>query len=88
MRNSDDTVSILTTDVDPVGEDGSPAATSRTYGVAAQQIFDNQVGLLPTVSYNAELVVQLSPEMQAGLGAIARRLAARRLTAAASSRHR
>ena len=27
---------------------GSPAATSRTYAVAAQQIFDNEVGLLPS----------------------------------------
>ena len=67
VRNSDDTVSILTTDVDPVVEDGSPAATSRTYAVAAQQIFNNPIGLLPTCSYNAELVVQLSPQMQAAL---------------------
>ena len=48
-------------------EDGSAAATSRTYGVAAQQIFDNPVGLLPTGSYNAELVVPLSAEMRARL---------------------
>ena len=68
MRNSDDTVSILAVDVDPVVEDGSPAATSRTYGVAAQQIFDNPIGRLPTGSYNAELVVPLSPEMKALLG--------------------
>ncbi len=67
VRNSDATVSILTTDVDPVAKDGSPAANSRTYAVAAQQIFNNEVGLLPTAAYNAELVVQLSPEMQAGL---------------------
>ena len=49
-------------------EDGSPAALSRTYGVAAQQIFDNPIGRLPTGSYNAELVVPLSPEMKARLG--------------------
>jgi hypothetical protein len=67
VRNSEDTVSILTTDVDPVVEDGSPAATSRTYAVAAQQIFNNPIGLLPACSYNAELVVQLSPQMQAAL---------------------
>ncbi|HET6494196.1 MAG TPA: TIGR03768 family metallophosphoesterase, partial [Thermoleophilia bacterium] len=67
VRNSDGTVSILTVDVDPVVEDESPAATSRTYAVAAQQIFNNPIGLLPTCSYNAELVVQLSPEMQARL---------------------
>jgi metallophosphoesterase (TIGR03768 family) len=67
VRNSDNTVSILTTDVDPEVQDGSLAATSRTYAVAAQQIFNNPIGLLPTCSYNAELVTQLSPEMQAKL---------------------
>jgi metallophosphoesterase (TIGR03768 family) len=64
VRNTDDSVSILTTDVDPVVEAGSTAATSRTYAVAAQQIFDNPIPLLPTGSYNAELVIQVSPEMQ------------------------
>jgi hypothetical protein len=54
-------------DADPVVEDGSPAATSRTYAVAAQQIFKNALGLEPTWSYNAELVAQLSPEMRAEL---------------------
>jgi len=67
VRNGDDTVSILATDVDPEVSEGSPAATSRTYAVAAQQIFKNPIGLLPTCSYNAELVVQLSPKMQAEL---------------------
>jgi metallophosphoesterase (TIGR03768 family) len=68
VRNGDDTVSILATDVDTAVEDGSPAALSRTYGIAAQQIFDNsEIGLLPTGSYNAELVTQLSPEMRARL---------------------
>jgi len=62
-----DTVSILATDVDPAMEDGSAAATSRTYAVAAQQIFKNPLGLEPSCSYNAELVVPLSPEMQAEL---------------------
>ena len=67
MRSGDDTVSILTTNVDPVMEEGSKAAISRTYAVAAQQIFNNPLGLLPTCSYNAELVVPLSPEMRARL---------------------
>jgi hypothetical protein len=62
--NGDDTVSIVTTDVDPDVDEGSPAARSRTYGVAAQQVFKNQLGHLPTCSHNAELVVQLSPEMR------------------------
>ena len=67
VRRSDDTVSILATDIDPVVEDGSRAATSRTYAVAAQQIFNNPIGLLPTGSYNAELIVALTAEMKAEL---------------------
>jgi len=67
VRNSDNTVSIITTDVDPAVKDGSPAAISRSYAVAAQQIFKNEMALLPTGSYNAELVKQLTPEMQAKL---------------------
>jgi metallophosphoesterase (TIGR03768 family) len=66
-NNGDGTVSILAIDVDTVVEDGSPAAISRTYAVAAQKIFDNQVGRLPSGSYNAELVVKLSPTMAARL---------------------
>jgi len=65
VRNSDSTVSIFTTDVDPAVKEGSPAAISRSYAVAAQQIFNNAIPFLPTGSYNAELMKQLSPEMQA-----------------------
>ena len=65
VRNSDNTISIFTTNVDPAVKDGSLAAISRSYGVAAQQIFNNPIVLLPTGSYNAELVKQLTPEMQA-----------------------
>ncbi len=36
--NSDYTVSIVTTNVDPAVREGTPAATSRKYAVAAQQI--------------------------------------------------
>ena len=64
VRNSDDTVSILATDVDPAVADGTPAATSRTYAVAAQQLFQNTLDPEPNFSYNAELVIRLSPEMQ------------------------
>jgi metallophosphoesterase (TIGR03768 family) len=62
VRNNDNTVSIVTTDVDPAVKDGSLAAISRSYAIAAQEIFN-----LPTqnLSYNAELIKQLSPEMQA-----------------------
>ena len=77
--NSDATVSIFATDVDPAVADGSPAALSRTYGVGALKLFKLDepahfgditvpaLPLLPTGSCNAELVVPLSPEMQAKL---------------------
>ena len=79
VHNGDATVSIFATDVDPAVEDGSPAAISRSYGVGALKLFALEertslgdvtlppLPLLPTGSYNAELVVQLSPEMQAKL---------------------
>jgi len=67
VRNSDNTVSIFTTDVDPAVKEGSFAAKSRSYAIAAYQIFKMQYDTLPTgsFSYNAELVKQLSTEMQA-----------------------
>ncbi|MCX5780073.1 MAG: TIGR03768 family metallophosphoesterase [Firmicutes bacterium] len=67
LRNNDNTISILTTDVDPAVKAGSLAALSRDYAVGAQQLFKNPIGLLPTGSYDAELVKQLTPEMQAKL---------------------
>ena len=76
--NSDDTISIVTTDVDPAVKEGTPAATSRKYAVATAQIVrawdfttkhnptnDPSIKPMPTGSYNAELVKQLSPEMRA-----------------------
>ena len=76
--NSDNTLSIVTTDVDPAVKDGSLAAISRSYALAAEQIIgtwdmitkfnptnDPTIKPMPTGSYNAELVKQLSPEMQA-----------------------
>jgi len=63
-RNSDNTISIFATDVDTQFGDGSLAAIGRTYAVAAQQIYKNPIALLPTASYNAELVKQLSTDMQ------------------------
>ncbi|MDQ7827173.1 MAG: TIGR03768 family metallophosphoesterase [Candidatus Eremiobacteraeota bacterium] len=71
VRNSDRTVSIFTTNVDPAVTDGSPAAISRSYAVAARQLFTNQiVPLLPSGSYNAELVKQLTPAMQAKISRV------------------
>jgi metallophosphoesterase (TIGR03768 family) len=76
VRNSDNTISIFTTAVDPAVKDGSPAAISRSYGIAAQQLYSKMLSAGPappemspgpynTGSYSAELVIQLSPEMQA-----------------------
>ncbi len=73
LRNSDNTISILTTDVDPVDEAGSPAAKSRGYAIGAARISGGTASFTDTNShaYNAELVKPLSPAMQAkiaGLG--------------------
>ena len=72
-RNSDNSISIVTTDVDPQIEDGSPAAESLGYAIGAYRLFGNTT-LADTTShaYNAELVKPLSPVMQtkiAGYGA-------------------
>jgi len=63
VRNSDNTVSIITTDVDPAVRAGTLAAQSRSYGVTAQEIFSNPLSPAEG-SGNAELIKQLSPEMQ------------------------
>ena len=75
--NSDNTLSIVTTDVDPAFREGTPSATSRQYAIATEQIVgtwdqitrfnptkDPSIKPMPTGSYNAELVKPLSPEMQ------------------------
>jgi metallophosphoesterase (TIGR03768 family) len=70
-RNSDNTISIITTNVDPAVAEGSPAATSRGYAVGAARIFGATPAILADTtsrSYNAELVKQLTPEMQAIIG--------------------
>lgn len=69
VYNSDNTVSIFTTNVDPAVKEGSLAAKSRSYALATYQIWKYGIpaGILPTGSYNAELVKQLTPEMQAKL---------------------
>ncbi|MGA2788776.1 MAG: TIGR03768 family metallophosphoesterase [Verrucomicrobiota bacterium] len=70
LRNSDNTISIVTTDVDPQVEEGSPAWDSRRYAIGASRIIGN-TALADTTShaYNAELVKQLSPAMQAKIAA-------------------
>jgi metallophosphoesterase (TIGR03768 family) len=64
LRNSDDTVSIIVTDVDPAVREGTPAAQSRSYGVAAQEIFINPLSPMPNGTANAELIKELSPAMK------------------------
>jgi metallophosphoesterase (TIGR03768 family) len=41
--NDDDTISIVTLNVDPAVAEGSPAAKSRRYGIAVQQIVQNDI---------------------------------------------
>ena len=41
--NSDDTISIMITDVNPAVKDGTPAAKSRIYAIATQQIAKNNL---------------------------------------------
>jgi metallophosphoesterase (TIGR03768 family) len=64
VRNSDNTVSVFATDVDPSVSDRSPAAISRSYAVATLQTFNSTLVPGPSGSYNAELVKPLSPQMQ------------------------
>jgi hypothetical protein len=64
VRNSDNTVSVFTTDVDPSVSDGSPAALSRSYAVATLQTYNSTLIPVPSGSINAELIKPLSPEMQ------------------------
>lgn len=66
LRNSDNTLSIFATNVDPDIEKSSFAAISRQYALASAQILgliEPQPGTGPAI-YNAELIVPLSPEMQ------------------------
>ena len=41
--NSDYTISIVVTNVDPAAKEGTPAWTSRKYAVATQQIVNNSL---------------------------------------------
>ncbi len=65
-RNHDNSISILTTCVDPQVESNSCAWKSLGYGIGASRVFGN-LPLTDTSShtYNAELVKKLTPAMQA-----------------------
>lgn len=67
LRNTDNTISVVTTGVDPEVTPGSPADISRGYAVAASRIFNNpSTNLADTASYayNAELIKTLSADMK------------------------
>lgn len=68
MLNSDQTLSILTKNISPTVKEGSYASIARSYSVAAQQTFNGRTELLPTGSYNGELVFPLTVEMAEKLG--------------------
>jgi metallophosphoesterase (TIGR03768 family) len=57
VRNSDGTVSIIAICVDTAVAAGTPAARSRTYAIAAQQIFGGPLDGAPSGAINRELVV-------------------------------
>lgn len=76
--NSDDTLSIITTDVDPSVKEGTPAGKSRSYAIAASELVNtdienhnptNDPTIKPTPggSYNAILLKKLTPEMAKNL---------------------
>jgi metallophosphoesterase (TIGR03768 family) len=64
VRNSDNTLSLFVTNVDPAVTRTSPAAKSRLYAIGAMQIFKSPVPNPPSGAYNAELFKQLTQKMQ------------------------
>jgi hypothetical protein len=67
LRNTDNSISIRVTDIDPEETTNSPAAVSRGYAVGAARIFMTpSTNLTDTNSYahNAELLKLLTPPMQ------------------------
>ena len=72
-RNSDNSISIIITNVDPAVAAKSPAARSRGYAIGDARIFGATPAIVADTTshaYNAELVKQLSPEMQAKIANI------------------
>lgn len=66
VRNSDNTISIIAVNVDPAVKDGSLAERSLSYAIGISRISGGLSSFEETASqaYNAELVKQLTPEMQ------------------------
>ena len=67
VRNSDNTISIVAIDVDPAAKEGSLADISRSKAIGIARILGGLSTFGDTTShaYNAELVKQLTPAMQA-----------------------
>jgi len=68
LRNTDNSISIRVTDIDPEETTNSPAAVSRGYAVGAARVFMTPcTSLTDTNSYaqNAELLKLLTPPLQA-----------------------
>ena len=70
FRNSDNTLSILTLNVDPLEDEAGLVAKSRSYAIGGQQIWGNgpfapteDISITPT-SFNEELLITLSSKMQ------------------------
>ena len=63
FKNGDNTISIVTRNINPTIKEGSFASIARSYAVAAQQIFNGRTELLPTGSYNGELLVRITIPM-------------------------
>jgi hypothetical protein len=75
-RNTDNTISVIITNVDPAVSPGSPAAKSRGYAIGAGRICDGNDdttikppkvrtgGDISSHAYNAELILPLTTTMQ------------------------
>jgi metallophosphoesterase (TIGR03768 family) len=73
LRNTDKSISIMATDIDPEALRDSQAGISRGYAVGASRIFASpSTNLTDTASYtqNAELVKLLTPPMQARIASL------------------
>jgi metallophosphoesterase (TIGR03768 family) len=65
-RNQDNTLSIIISNVDPAVKADSPAYKSRGYAIGAARVYASYpLNDTASQSYNAELIVQLTPTMQA-----------------------
>src|ERR1039458_10723492 len=68
LRNTDNSISIRVTDIDPEVTTNSPAAVSRGYAIGAARIFMTPCTFVTdtnSYAHNAELLKLLTPSMQA-----------------------